>query len=45
MAGMIYAQLNNDSWNLGISEVLILLILVLILAFFFYIFRKLLKRK
>ncbi len=38
-------MLNNDTWSLGLTEILILAILVIILAFFAYIFKKLLRRK
>ncbi len=38
-------MLNNDTWSLGLPEILILAILVIILAFFAYIFKKLLRRK
>lgn len=38
-------MLNNDTWNIGTNEIIIVLILVVILIFFGYLFSKLLKRK
>lgn len=38
-------MLNNDSWDLGVTEIVILIIMVLILVFSLWFFSKLLKRK
>ncbi len=38
-------MLNNDTWNLGTNEIIILCILIVIVVFFFWLFSKLLKRK
>lgn len=38
-------MLNNDSWDLGVTEIIILSIMVFILVFAFWFFSKLLRRK
>lgn len=38
-------MLNNDSWDLGMTEIIILTIMVLLLVFSLWFFSKLLKRK
>ncbi|WP_256962494.1 hypothetical protein [Sphingobacterium cellulitidis] len=37
--------LNNDTWNLGTSEILILVIMLVILIFLFWIISKIMKTK
>ena len=38
-------MLNNDTWDLGMTEIIILTIMVLLLVFSLWFFSKLLKRK